>query len=106
MKRVTPNANPVFAVDAGADHPAGLSAPPMVCVRGVIWVFPSLVRGAVIVGDPEVLFYNVVRAGQGCTCHAVADVFVNGRSLKRMLSNEADLCRYWQDSCKCKRVQR
>ena len=41
VKRVTPNANPVFAVDAGADHPAGLSVPPMVCVRGVIWVFPS-----------------------------------------------------------------
>ena len=36
VKRVAPNANPVFAVDAGADHPAGLSAPPMVCVRGVI----------------------------------------------------------------------
>ena len=105
VKWVVRNGNPVLAVDAGADHPAGLSSPLWVCVRGVIMVAPGVMYNEVIVGDPVIRFRNVARVGPGCTCQAVADVFVNGRSLARTLFDESgtDRCEYyWQDSCRCK----
>lgn len=91
----------MLEVDAGADLPTELASPLRVCMR-MRDALSGPVRSA-LEGAREIRFRNVVRVGRGCSCQAVADVFVDGRSLEARLfeNGYARRCVGSQGWCQC-----
>ena len=91
----------MLEVDAGADLPAELAPPLTVCMR-MRYTLSDPVRSA-LEDAGENRFRNLVWVGRSCSCQAVADVFVDGRSLAARLfeNGYARRCDGSQGWCQC-----